>query len=69
MSTPTPKPVLPKLFTVKEAAAILRISTSQIYALIHSRQITCYGLRPRTLAESDLLRYLESIKTPARCRF
>lgn len=52
-----------KLYTVKEASEILRISRAKLYQLIHGGNIKPVKLDRKTLfPESELNRFIEDLK-------
>lgn len=51
-----------KLFTIKEAAEILRVSRAKIYLLIKDGKLNAVKLDKKTLfKESELNRFIESL--------
>lgn len=47
------------LYTVKEAAGILKVNSSMVYKLIRSRKLPCLLLGQKKIRGSDLERFIE----------
>lgn len=48
------------LYTVKEAASVLKVNPSAVYELIRSRKLPCLLLGQKKVRGSDLERFIES---------
>lgn len=51
------------LYTVKEAAKVLKVNPSKVYELINARDLPCLQLGQKKIRGSDLERFIE--KFPA----
>jgi excisionase family DNA binding protein len=55
---------IPKLYTPREAAALLKISMAGVYRLVDARVIPFYHVgRGLRFAEEDLIKYLSGNRT------